>query len=77
MAEHVPLVPPADANLMQMLFGAQVQRCICLVARLGIPDLLAAKALTAQELADQSGMHAPSLYRLLRMLASVGLFAEA
>ena len=76
MTEHVQLAPPPDATLMQMLFGAQMQRSICLAARLGLPDLLAAKAQTAQELAVKSGTHAPSLYRLLRTLASIGVFSE-
>lgn len=76
MAEHVQLAPPPDAILMQMLFGAQMQRSICLAARLGLPDLLAVKAQTAQELAATSGMHAASLYRLLRTLTSIGVFAE-
>ena len=69
-------VPPPDAILMQMLFGAQMQRSVCLAARLGIPDLLAERAQTAEELADKTSMHAPSLYRLLRTLASIGVFSE-
>lgn len=74
MAENnQPNVPP-DAVLMQMLFGAQMQRSICLAARLGVPDLLAERAQTAEELAAKTNTHAPSLYRLLRTLASIGVF---
>lgn len=40
MTERAQPVPPPDTILMQMLFGAQMQRSICLAARLGIPDLL-------------------------------------
>lgn len=69
-------VPPPDAILMQMLFGAQMQRSVCLAARLGIPDLLAEREQTAEELAEKTSMHAPSLYRLLRTLASIGIFSE-
>jgi len=69
-------VPPPDAILMQMLFGALMQRSICVVARLGIADLLAEKPQTVTELAAKTDTHAPSLYRLLRTLASVGIFAE-
>ena len=69
-------VPPPDAILMQMLFGAQMQRSICVAAKLGIADLLAARPQTADELAAKTGAHAPSLYRLLRTLASIGVFAE-
>lgn len=30
-------VPPPDAILMQMLFGALMHRSICVAARLGLP----------------------------------------
>lgn len=69
-------VPPPDAVLMQMLFGAQMQRSVCIAAKLGIADLLAKKPQTADELAARTETHAPSLYRMLRTLASVGVFAE-
>ncbi len=69
-------VPPPDVILMQMLFGAQMQRSVCLASRLGIPDLLATQSQTVEELADKTGMNAPSLYRLLRTLASIGVFSE-
>lgn len=69
-------VAPPDAILMQMLFEAQMQRSICVAAKLGIADLLAARPQTADELAAKTGAHAPSLYRLLRTLASIGVFAE-
>ena len=75
MTDPIQSVPP-DAVLMQMLFGAQMQRGVCLAVRLGIPDLLAEQTQTAEELAAKTGTHAPSLYRLLRTLASIGVFAE-
>jgi hypothetical protein len=67
---------PPDAILMQMLFGAQMQRSICVAAKLNIADLLAERPQTAEELAAKTEAHAPSLYRLLRTLASIGIFAE-
>ena len=75
MTDPIQSVPP-DVVLMQMLFGAQMQRGVCLAVRLGIPDLLAEQTQTAEELAAKTGTHAPSLYRLLRTLASIGVFAE-
>jgi len=69
-------VPPPEAVLMQMLFGALMQKNISVAAKLGIADLLAEKAQTADELAAETGTHAASLYRVLRTLASVGIFAE-
>src|SRR3954470_7799639 len=76
MTDPIESAPPPDVILMQMLFGAQMQRSVCLAARLRLPDLLADGALTAEELAAKSGTHAPSLYRLLRTLSSIGVFAE-
>lgn len=45
-------------------------------AKLGIADELAAGAQSAPELARTTGAHTDSLYRLLRALASKGIFAE-
>jgi hypothetical protein len=44
---------------------------------LGLADRLAAGPAPADVLAEQTGTHAPSLHRLLRTLASVGVFTEA
>ncbi len=62
--------PPPDAIMMQMLFGALMQKSICVAARLGIADLLAERPQTAEELAVKTETHAPSLFRVLRALAS-------
>jgi hypothetical protein len=59
-----------------MLSGALMQQSICVAAKLGIADLLAAKPQTAAELATTTKTHEPSLYRVLRALAGVGIFAE-
>ena len=68
--------PPPDAVVKDLLFGAVLQRSVAHVARLGIADLLAAGPATAEDLAQRTGTHAPSLYRLLRYLAGAGLFEE-
>jgi O-methyltransferase domain/Dimerisation domain len=75
MTDTTPPVPP-DAVLLQMLFGAVAQRSVYVAARLGIPDLLRERPRSAEELATSTGVHAPSLYRLLRTLASMGVFTE-
>ncbi len=69
-------VPPTDAILMQMLFGALLQKSICVATKLRIADLLVEKSLTVEELAAKTEAHAPSLYRILRTLAGNGIFAE-
>jgi hypothetical protein len=71
------ITPPPDAMLTQMIFGALLQRCVCVAAQLGIADLLAKKQQTAEELAVKTQTHAPSLYRVLRTLASAGVLAES
>src|SRR6266536_4002424 len=68
--------PPSQA-LLQQAIGFWISRAICVVARLGIADLLEHGPKAVDELAEAAGVHAPSLYRLLRTLAGVGIFAEA
>jgi hypothetical protein len=62
--------------MMQMLTAKWVSASLSVVAELGIADLLAKGDKTADELADAVSAHGPSLYRVLRALASVGVFAE-
>ncbi|HUR99307.1 MAG TPA: methyltransferase [Pyrinomonadaceae bacterium] len=76
MTERSEFTPPPEAVLMQMLFGGLMQQCISLAAQLGLADLLAEKPQTAAELAARTGSHEPSLYRVIRVLASVGIFSE-
>jgi len=49
---------------------------IYVAAELGIADMLAEGSKTIQELAQLSQSHAPFLYRMMRALASVGIFSE-
>ncbi|WP_269929895.1 methyltransferase [Aminobacter sp. HY435] len=66
----------AAAELMQMINGYQVSQAICVAATLGIADCLGEGARTSDELAAMTAAHPQSLYRLLRALASVGVFHE-
>jgi hypothetical protein len=67
---------PRDA-LWRMANAYQVSQAIHVAASLGLADHLTEGPRTVEELADATGgSHAPSLYRLLRALASVGIFAE-
>lgn len=61
---------------MGLVCGFWVARAIYTATRLGIPDLVADGPKTTAELARLTASHGPSLYRLLRALASVGLFSE-
>jgi hypothetical protein len=71
----MPQLPP-EAVLPQMILGGLMQKSIWVAAKLGIADLVAARPRTAEELAAETDAHAPSLYRVLRTLASAGVFAE-
>jgi ubiquinone/menaquinone biosynthesis C-methylase UbiE len=62
-------------KLLQMITGYWVSQAIFVAAKLGIADLVKDEPKTADELAKATGTHAPSLYRLLRGLASVEIFA--
>lgn len=62
--------------MLQMIQGFWVSRAVYVAAKLGIPDLLKDGPKTSEELAQATGMHAPSLYRILRALDSVGVLTE-
>lgn len=64
-------------ELIQMAVALWKARAVYAAARLGLADLIADGRLSAEELARPTGMHAPSLRRLLRALASCGVLTEA
>lgn len=68
-------VPP-NVALMQLIFGKWVSMAVSVAAKLRLADHLAAEPRSVAELAERTQTHEPSLYRLLRALASVGVFAE-
>ena len=60
----------------QMLTGYWITQSIYVAAKLGLADLLIDQPRSAEQLAAATGTDAPSLFRLLRGLASIGIFAE-
>ena len=74
-AAKPPGLPPGIV-LYQMAIGHYVSRALDLAARLGVADLLAAGPRQAAELAAQTRTDAAALRRVLRLLASVGVFSE-
>jgi len=68
-------VPPPIA-MLQLISGFWISRCIYLAAKLGIADLVKNESKTAAELAAATGTDAPSLFRVMRALASVGVFSQ-
>ena len=67
---------PPQLAVLQMASGYWISRSIYVAAKLGIADLLKDSPKSCDELATATGTNAPSLYRVLRALASLGVFAE-
>ncbi len=63
-------------KLIQMANGYRVSRLLYVAAELGLADLLAAESRTAEDLAGAAGVDGLSLRRVMRTLASLGLFTE-
>ena len=76
MSAPVQTQPPAAVQMLQIISGFWISRAVYVIAKLGIPDLLKSGPKTAEELANATKMHAPSLFRLLRALSSVGVVSS-
>ena len=59
-----------------MIWGVHISRAVYVAAELGVADLLAGGPMTAAQLAQATRVHEPSLYRVLRLLAALGVLAE-
>ncbi len=66
---------PED-QMMQWITSKWISKPIHVAAELGIADLLRDKPMSVEKLAQRTKTHAPTLYRLLRALSAVGIFAE-
>src|SRR6516162_7888330 len=67
---------PPPVALYQLATGHYISRSLFLVAKLGIADLLSNGPRHCNDLAKSTGTHAPSLRRIMRLLASAGIFSE-
>ena len=70
------IVLPPQGVMMQLLFGKQLTASLAAIARLGVADHMGTEPVAVEELASKVGAHAPSLYRVMRMLAAFGVFRE-
>jgi len=69
-------VPPPPALLMQLVAGKFVTQALAAAAELSVAEQLIDGPSTAQEIAGTMKVDAPSLYRLMRALAEVGVLTE-
>ncbi len=68
--------PPSHIQLIHMGTGYWVSRIVYAAAKLGLADHLAEGPKSAAELAGPTRTHAPSLHRLMRTLAGLGVLSE-
>ena len=68
--------PPPSVALRQLANGFMISQAVYVAAKLGIADLLREGPKSSTALAEATETHSLSLYRILRVLASVGVFAE-
>lgn len=64
----------APSQMLGLLNACFTTRALHVVAALGIADHLTDQAMSPDDLAVVTGAHGPSLHRLLRVLAGVGVF---
>ena len=67
---------PSTANiqLMQLTIACWTSRCLHVIAELGIADLIGDQSQSTDALAESTGTQPQPLYRVLRLLASLGIF---
>ncbi len=68
--------PPSPANiqLMQLTTACWASRCLHVVAELGVADALGDQPQSTEALAKATSTQPQALYRVLRLLASLGIF---
>jgi DNA-binding IclR family transcriptional regulator len=66
----------SQMSLDEMVNGARYTQLLYVAAKLGIADLLKNGPRSPDDLAQSVGANRRNLYRILRTLASLGIFAE-
>ena len=71
-----PATPPspADIQIMQLTTACWTSRCLHIIAELGVADALGDLPQSTDALAKATRTQPLALYRVLRLLASVGIF---
>ncbi|MBO0702700.1 MAG: methyltransferase [Candidatus Dormibacteraeota bacterium] len=68
--------PALQQRMLQLIYGMPVAQAISAFASLGVPETLSPVPRHVDDIAAAVGADAPTLYRLLRALASQGLVTE-
>jgi hypothetical protein len=66
----------AAATLLRLAYGYQISRALHVAVELNVADHIGDTPVSAEDVAPRVGAHPGSLYRLLRALATVGVFRE-
>ena len=69
------MTAPED-QMMQWITSKWITKPIYVAAELGIADILRDGPMSVDALAEKTETHAPTLFRVLRALSSVGVFVE-
>ena len=69
------ILSPED-EMMQWITSKWIAKPIYIVSELGIADLMCDGPISVDALAEKTDTHAPTLFRILRALSSVGIFVE-
>ncbi len=77
MKSLAEIQPSPPAAMMKLITGYWVSQTIGAVALLGVADRFDGGARNVDDLASEVGADPQALYRALRLLASIGVFAEA
>jgi SAM-dependent methyltransferase len=78
MTESAPAtsLPPPVQMLQMVIVGRQIAHAVAVAARLDLATLVGGGTRSVAELAERSGSNSDALHRLMRALASVGVFVE-
>lgn len=69
-------IPSPEDQMMQWLTTKWITKPIYVISELGIADLLCDGPKSVDSLSKETNTHAPTLFRILRALSSVGVFIE-
>jgi O-methyltransferase domain/Dimerisation domain len=76
IAPKTPAAPSPQEHISEIMSGFWKSRATTIAAELELADLLGVGSLDIDSLAQLTKTHAPSLFRLMRALESIGLFRQ-